>query len=143
MEEYLYDSLYFGISKLHRNVARIADDAFKDIGLAPTYAILMMLLDEWKELSPTQISDSLDISPSTTTRFLDKLVQKNLVSRRYEGIYSYVSLSPNGQQKIPQIKGIYEELEFKLRRLSTSKLATKTKPLIMDMATTIQDNIKK
>ena len=143
MEEYLYDSLYFGISKLHRNVARVADEAFKEIQLAPSYAILMMLLDEWKELSPTQISDSLDISPSTTTRFLDKLVRMNLVERRYDGIYSYVSLSLEGQQKIPQIKGIHEELEYKLRRLFTSKLSTKAKPLIMDMATTIHDNIKK
>lgn len=139
MEEYLNDSLYFGISKLHRNVTRVAEEAFKGIDLSPSYGILMMLLDEWKQLSPTDISNSLDISPSTTTRFLDKLTRMGLVERRFEGIYAYVSLTPAGQQKMPEIKGIMEEMEFKLNRLVTSRIAMKAKPIIFDMAIKIHD----
>ena len=50
-----------------------AEEEFKKIGLSPTYGLLLMLLDEWKELTPSQLSNYLDIKPSTTTRFLDKL----------------------------------------------------------------------
>ena len=141
MEEYLYDSLYFTVAKLHRNVNRIAEEAFKNVNVSPSHAVLLMLLDEWKELSPTDISNSLDISPSTTTRFLDKLVHLKLVKRRFEGIYSYVSLTFEGEQKIPEIKGLFEEMEYKLQRLVSSKAARQIKPLLVDAATTIKEKV--
>lgn len=142
MENYLNDSLYFTVSKLHRNVVRVADRAFKEVGLSPSYAVLLMVLDEWKVLSPTEISNSLDISPSTTTRFLDKLARLELVERRFEGIYSYVSLSHKGSRKIPEIKGIFEELEYELQRLVTKTKAKKSIPILLDLAVTMQDKQK-
>lgn len=138
MDEFLMDSLYFTISKLHRNVVRIADKEFKAIGLPPNYGILMMLLDQWKELTPSDISNSLDITPSTTTRFLDKLERKEFIKRRNEGKYSYVSLTSIGENKIPEIKGIFEQLENKLHRLVSRKIATKEKPIFIDMAESLK-----
>ena len=44
MQEYLYDSIYFSVSKLHRNVSRTAEEEFKKIGLSPTYGLLLMYL---------------------------------------------------------------------------------------------------
>ncbi len=139
MEQFLYDSMYFGVARMHRIVSKVADDAFKSTGMSPTYGLLMMLLDAWKELTPSDISSSLDISPSTTTRFLDKLDRLGYISRRSEGIYSYVSLSPTGLQKLPEIKGTFEELEMKLSRMLTSRVANRIKPQIIDVATTIQE----
>ena len=143
MEEYLYDSLYFTVSKLHRNISRIADQDFKSIGIPPSHAILMMLLDEWKELSPGEISNSLDLTPSTTTRLLGKLDSMKLLKRRNEGKYSYISLSPKGVSKMPEIKGKFEELEFKLNRLVTNRVANKEKPILYDMATMIKEKTSK
>lgn len=138
MDEFLMDSLYFTVSKLHRNIVRIADKEFKSIGLPPNYGILLMLLNQWKELTPGDISTSLDITPSTTTRFLDKLQKKELIKRRNEGKYSYVSLTSKGISKIPQIKGIFEELENKLHRQVSRKLANKEKPIFLDMAESLK-----
>lgn len=142
MENYLNDSLYFAVSKLHRNIVRVAEQAFKQVGISPSYAVLLMLLDEWKVLSPTEISNSLDISPSTTTRFLDKLTKLKLVGRQFEGIYAYISLTQKGTQKIPEIKGIFEEMEYELYHLVTKTKANKAKPLLIDMATAIREKIK-
>jgi DNA-binding MarR family transcriptional regulator len=142
VENLLSESLYFAVSKLHRNIVRIADATFKEVGLAPSYAMLLMLLHEWKVLSPTEISNSLDISPSTTTRFIDKLVKQKLVERRFEGIYSYISLTTTGQQKIPEIMGLFEEMEYQLQHLVTKTKAIKVKPQLLDMATAIQEHKK-
>jgi DNA-binding MarR family transcriptional regulator len=143
MEEYLYDSLYFAVSKLNRNITRIADDLFKPVGMPPSHGILMMLLDEWKELTPGELSKSLDFKPSTTTRFLDKLEEQKYVKRRFDGRFSYVSLTHKGEQKIPEIKGVFEELEYALNRLVTSKISNKQKPVFHDMASAIQEKQKK
>lgn len=139
MEEYLYDSLYFTVSKLHRNISRIADQEFKAINIPPSYAVLMMLLDEWKELTPSGISNSLDITPSTTTRFLDKLEKQKLIKRRIEGKFYYISLTSLGVSKIPEIKGIFEGLEYKLHRMVSTKVANKEKPILFDMAVNLKE----
>lgn len=139
MNEYLYDSMYFVVSKLHRNISRIAVQEFKSIGISPTYGILMLLLDEWKELSPGEISDSIDITPSTTTRFLDKLERLKLIKRRSEGKYVYVSLSGKGVRKIPEIKGVFEQMEYRLNKIITKRIGNKEKPILFNMAKIISE----
>ena len=140
MEEYLHDSLYFTVSRLNRNITRLAEQEFKKINLPPSYAFLLMLLNEWKELTPTQISKSLDIKPSTTTRFLDKLQKQGLVIRRLEGKFSYVSLSPTGVGRIPEIIGVYETMEYKYTKLLSNKLVNEQKEILNDMVDVIKDN---
>ncbi len=142
MKEYLFDSLYFNVSRLNRNVSRIADEEFKKIKMPPSYGLLIMLLNEWKELTPSRISESLDIKPSTTTRFLDKLQKQGLITRKSEGKFSYISLSSLGLNKVPEIMGTFETLELKLNKLVTQKNSNKQKILASDMADRIKEKIK-
>ncbi len=143
MQDYLNDSLYFSVSRLNRNIQRISDEIFKKTGLPPSYGLLLLLLDEWKELSPTQISNTLDIKPSTTTRFLDKLQEKDIVVRRSDGKYSYISLTPYGISKIPEIKGAFETLEYRLQKIVTAKVSNREKPILVEMADQISNKGKK
>lgn len=134
MQDYLYNSLYFTSSRLYRNVNRMAEEEFKKIALPPTYGMLLLLLDEWKELTPSAISNHLDIKPSTTTRFLDKLQKNSLINRRVEGRYSYVSLSQKGQVKIREVQGTLDTLEMKLKKIVTASVATKQKKILTQMS---------
>lgn len=134
MQDYLYGSLYFTTSRLYRNVNRIAEEEFKKINIPPSYGMLLLLLDEWKELTPSAISKHLDIKPSTTTRFLDKLQKNKLINRRVEGRYSYVSLSKEGQLKIREVQGTLDALELKLRKTVTTQVATKQKKILTTMS---------
>ena len=143
MQEYLYDSLFFSVSKLNRNVQRVAEEIFRPTGLPPSYGLLLLLLDEWKELSPSKISETLDIKPSTTTRFLDRLQKQNIVVRRIEGKYSYISLTPFGLSKLPEIKGAFETLEYKLQKLVSARVSTREKPILLEMADQIKEKGKK
>ena len=142
MQEYLYDSLFFSVSKLNRNVQRVAEEVFKPTGLPPSYGLLLLLLDEWKELSPSKISATLDIKPSTTTRFLDKLQKQNIVVRRIEGKYSFISLTTFGLSKLPEIKGAFETLEYKLQKFVTARVASREKPILLEMADQIKEKGK-
>ena len=142
MQEYLYDSFYFSVSRLNRNIQRIADDVFKTTGLPPSYDLLLLLLDEWKELSPTKISQTLDIKPSTTTRFLDKLEKMKIVVRRIEGKYSYISLTPLGLSKLPEIKDAFESLEYRIQKIITAKTLNKEKVVFQEIADLINKKDK-
>ncbi|WP_426450175.1 MarR family winged helix-turn-helix transcriptional regulator [Paenibacillus sp. S-38] len=77
--------LYFTISKLNRIITKIAEEEFARIGLSPTYAFLLMLVNSRPGITPTELSEKLFVTPSTITRFLDKLEGKGLVHRRGEG----------------------------------------------------------
>ena len=143
MQEYLYDSLFFSVTRLNRNVQRMADDIFKSTGLPPNYGLLLLLLDEWKEISPSKISETLDIKPSTTTRFLDKLEKKNIVVRRIEGKYSFISLTPFGLSKLPEIKGAFDTLEYKMQKLVSARVSNREKPILLEMADQIKEKGKK
>ena len=143
MQDYLNDSLYFSVSRLNRTIQRIADDIFKPTGLPPSYGLLLLLLDEWKELSPTKISSTLDIKPSTTTRFLDKLQKQDIVVRRTNGKYSFISLTPFGLSKLPEIKGAFETLEYKLQKLVSARISNREKPVLQEMADQISKKGKK
>ncbi|MFN0225896.1 MarR family winged helix-turn-helix transcriptional regulator [Paenibacillus sp. KR2-11] len=77
--------LYFAVSKLNRTITRIAEEEFASLGLSPTYAFLLMLVNSRPGITPTELSEKLFVTPSTITRFLDKLESKGLLSRRGEG----------------------------------------------------------
>ncbi|AIO18137.1 MarR family protein [Candidatus Izimaplasma bacterium HR1] len=143
MQDYLNDSLYFSVSRLNRNIQRIADEIFKPTGLPPSYGLLLLLLDEWKELSPTKISETLDIKPSTTTRFLDKLQKQDIVVRRTNGKYSFISLTAFGLSKLPEIKGAFETLEYKLQKSVSARISNREKPVLLEMADQISKKGKK
>ncbi|QMS85174.1 MarR family winged helix-turn-helix transcriptional regulator [Candidatus Xianfuyuplasma coldseepsis] len=143
MDGYVQETLFFAASKLHRNINRIAEQVFKPTGLPPSHGMIMLFLDEWKELSPGDLSESLDFNPSTVTRFLDKLEKMKYVKRRKDSRYSYVSLTQKGVQKIPEIKGVFEELEYTLNRMITSKISHKQQPIIRDMADRIVEKTRK
>ena len=142
MQEYLYDSFYFTLSRLNRNITRIADESFKPIGIPPSYGYLLLLINEWKELSPTKISETLDIKPSTTTRFLDKLQKLGYITRRTEGKYSYISLSSLGMSKLPEIQGIIETLEFKITKMITAKVSERQKVVFTEIADRVSEKVK-
>jgi DNA-binding MarR family transcriptional regulator len=133
MDQHWSESLYVSMAKAYRNISRVAEEAFTTSDLSPSHGALMLLLDEWKELSPMEIASSIDVSPSTATRLLDKLARLALIERRYEGIHSYVTLSTKGQQKIPEIQGCFDDMERRLKNVVTSRLRDRAISVSLDM----------
>src|SRR5882672_2832284 len=84
--ESLYShSLYFASGALARQIGKMAKEAWKPSGLHPSHAHLLQLIlaenGTFNMSYPTFLSNDLLLSPSTITRFLEKLEKKELITR--------------------------------------------------------------
>jgi len=117
LDETLHCCLYFTAGKLCRAMNKFAEEEFQLVGLSPTYAFLLMIVNERKEISPTELSERLHITNSTTTRFLDKLESKKLIQRVFLGRNAVISSTPEGIALQPEIEKAWERLYHRYSKL--------------------------
>lgn len=77
--------LYYSASALSRNMTRLADEAFRTTGLAPSYGFILMTINDEPGLNAKDISQIMQLEPSTVTRLLEKLESKNYLERKKVG----------------------------------------------------------
>jgi len=73
--------IYFNTNALARQINKIWDDAFKPLGLSPSHAYVLRVVLDQPGISMKQIAEELELAPSTVTRFVDSLINKQLLSR--------------------------------------------------------------
>ena len=73
IEKYLHNCLYFTANSLARRITAMAEEAFGKVGLSPSHAFLVMLVNEQPGISQKELSRALNLAPSTVTRFVDSL----------------------------------------------------------------------
>ena len=96
INESLSDCLYFSSNKLARIVRKMAEEEFKITGLSPTYAFLISIVTENSGISQKKIGEKLHMTPSTITRFIDKLENKGLLIRKNDGKNVLIYLTESG-----------------------------------------------
>jgi MarR family transcriptional regulator, organic hydroperoxide resistance regulator len=77
--------LLFSANALARAITTAGDKEFSRIGLTYSHAYLLLVVVESPGVTPMVLSEQLFLSPSTITRLLDKLEQKQFVTRQSEG----------------------------------------------------------
>lgn len=102
--------LYFNASKLARTMNRLAEEQFLRLGLAPSHAFLVMLVDERPGISQKEIAEELHLTQSTITRFIDTLVAKGLVERKSEAKLARVYATPEGKRLYPELERAWRAL---------------------------------
>lgn len=85
IKDYLNNCLYFTTTALSRKITKMAEESFKPIGLTPSYAFLLMVVNENPGIEPKVLSEQLNLAPSTVTRFVDKLVHQGYLHRETIG----------------------------------------------------------
>ena len=110
IDQYFKCCLYFSLGKMQRSINTLAEQSFKKIGIAPTYGFLLLLLKEHEKLSTAELSEALGVTSSTMTRFVDKMVTKGYCLREYEGRFSYVKITAEGEEMIPKIEECWGNL---------------------------------
>lgn len=110
LDDYFNGCLYFSISRLQRHINKLAEEAFVEVGLAPSHAFLLMALHENEQCSAGDLSELLGLAPSTITRFVDKLEKQGLCKRKLEGRTSYTTITAQGRAKIPAIQAGWKAL---------------------------------
>lgn len=130
-ESFLHDCLFFTANRLSRAITKIAEEEFAPTGLTPMYGYLIRLVNGNPGITQKELSEKLSITPSTLTRFIDKLEGKQLVERKGHGKTVLV---------YPTEKGI--ALEGTIRQASKNLKARYESVLGPEAAELLSDNIE-
>jgi len=95
--------LYFTTNALARKVEKLAIESWKPVDLSPSHAYLLMMVLEQPGLQPGCLANHLQLSPSTITRLIEKLEEKNLVIRTSEGKITNVFPSEKAKLLSPDL----------------------------------------
>lgn len=131
-DKILTSCLYFSANSFSRSIAKLADDEFKKTGLSPAHAFLLMLVNENLEILPKELSNKLKISPSTVTRFLDQLEQKDLIIRKSNKRSVIISPTLKGKQLEEPIETAWKNLYKKYTNILGEKYSSVLTALIND-----------
>jgi len=76
--------LQFSANALARNISRLAEEEFAVTGLAPSYAFLVMSVNNHPGITAGELSRNMMLKPSTVTRLVEKMEEKGLLKRMRE-----------------------------------------------------------
>ncbi|MBL7814883.1 MAG: MarR family transcriptional regulator [Saprospiraceae bacterium] len=110
MKNYYFDNLYYTTTAFSREISSITENAFMDLGLTPSDAYLIMVVNEKPNVQPTEISEKILLAPSTITRMIEKLEKRNIVTRTQEGKYTYVAATSKGKDLYPEILSTWDDI---------------------------------
>ncbi len=102
--------LFFSTTKLARVFTRIADGAFGKVGLSPSHALLLYTVNQRSGIHQKEIGETLHLTPSTITRFVEKLEGKGFVSKRAEGKGVSIYTTKEGLALQPEIMKAWDNL---------------------------------
>lgn len=110
IENALNDCLFFSVKKLDRTLNKMADEAFRKTGLAPTYGFILLILKEKDGIPQKDIAQMLYSAPSTIARFIEKLEYKGYVRTVSDGRLSLVYITEQGREFAKEVASSWEEL---------------------------------
>jgi DNA-binding MarR family transcriptional regulator len=100
--------LLFAANALARSVTAIGDGEFAKLGLSYSHAYLLSELTSDTGLTPTYLSETLLLSPSTITRLIEKLESKGLAYRQTVGKNTMVYATEAGAALAPAVTNAWQ-----------------------------------
>ncbi len=101
--------LLFAANALARSVTAIGDGEFAKMGLSYSHAYLLSELALNPGMTPTYLSETLLLSPSTITRLIDKLERKGLARREAGGKHTMVFATEAGAALAPAVSNAWQK----------------------------------
>lgn len=102
-EHLLNGCLFFTTAKLDRLLTRWAEEAFGGTGLSPHHAFAVMLVNDKPGMTQGDLAATLALSPSTLTRFIDKLENLGLMTRTQDGRQTLLHPTAKGRGLHPAL----------------------------------------
>ncbi|MEM9894822.1 MAG: MarR family transcriptional regulator [Bacteroidota bacterium] len=91
-------------------MTKISDEEFAVIGLSSSYAFLLMTVNEKQGIQPGEISQQMQLTPSTVTRLIEKMEYKGLLKRQSVGRTTEVYSTEKGLKLQPELKQVWQRL---------------------------------
>ena len=95
--------LLFSANALARAITAVGDAEFGRFGLSYSHAYLLCEVVDQPGVTPSELSSTLFLTPSTITRLVEKLEQKRLVRRESEGKKTLIYPTEAGEALRPAI----------------------------------------
>ena len=133
--------LYFTSNKLNRILNKMAEEEFLKTGLSPSHALTLMNIDFQPGISQKELSEIMNIKPSTTTRFIDKLETRGLVERKTKGKSSYLYPTPKGIDLQVEISQCWTNLYKRYTKVLGQEKGVELTEIIDKAATKLEENI--
>ncbi|QHW31134.1 MarR family transcriptional regulator [Paenibacillus rhizovicinus] len=116
-DSFLRMCLFFNANRLSRAVTKMAEEEFAQTGLSPMYGYLIRIVNGTPGITQKLLAEKLYITPSTLTRFIDKLETKKLVERKVQGKTVLVYPTEKGLVLEPQIRAASKQFKAKYEEL--------------------------
>ena len=107
---YLNNCMYFVANSLSRTLTKMAEEEFMITRLSPPHAIMLIIVVENSGISLKELSDLMNLAPSTISRFADKLVQKKMIERKINGKKTELFSTIKGREVNPLIIQAWKNL---------------------------------
>lgn len=116
----------------------MADEVFRDVGLAPSYAFLLMAVNQQPGIQPSDLGTLLHLNPSTITRLVEKMEYRGYLERRSIGRATEIYPTEKCIQQDAKIKAAWEKLKTKY----TSILGERYTEVLTEMTAKAVENLK-
>ena len=115
--------LYYSANALGRVMTKMAEEEFTITGLAPSYAFLLMTVNDKPGIQPGDISKQMQLTPSTVTRLIEKMELKGFVERNSLGRITEVNPTKKSRELDATIKKAWRNLHQRYTELLGEKMA--------------------
>lgn len=102
--------LYHSANAFARVMTKMADEAFSQTGLSPSYAFLLMTVNDAPGIQPKAISRQMQLTPSTVTRLIEKMEYRGLLERKSVGRATEVFPTEKSLALKPELKKAWQSL---------------------------------
>lgn len=109
-ESVLAKCLFFTSNRLSNIMRKVADEAFNELDIASSYVYLLVIVNQYSGITQSELSEKLDISASTCTRFVDKLVEQDILRKEFEWKTAHIYLTDKGRNTCEQIDSCFDKL---------------------------------
>lgn len=109
--------LYYSANALSRIMTKMADEEFAVTGLTSSYAFLLMTVNGNPGIQPKKISQYMQLTPSTVTRFIEKMEHRGFLKRKSVGRTTEVYPTKMSTALQPKIKNAWKQLQKRYSEL--------------------------
>ena len=102
--------LYYSANALSRRMTRIAEEEFAPTGLAPSLGFVVMTVNKKPGITAGEIADTMQLQPSTVTRFVDKLEENGFLTRQTDGKFTNVHPTKKAARLDPELQLAWKKL---------------------------------
>jgi DNA-binding MarR family transcriptional regulator len=130
--------LFFTANSLARDITRMGEEEFVSIGMTPSYAFLMALAVDSPGISQKEISEKMNMAPSTVSRFIDALVKRRLLKKEGQGRMTFIHPTEKGVQLNGAIQEVWKNLYERYSKVLGKKNGDELTRLCLEASKKIQ-----